>query len=310
MGVILGIDTSNYTTSMALCDKSGVIGNEKILLDVKDGERGLRQSDAVFAHIGNLPMIASRIGSNDIIAIGVSSRPRDVEGSYMPCFRAGESFALSLGSLLGVPVYRFAHQTGHVVAAAYSAGRLDLLKERFCAFHVSGGTTELLLCDGRDGRLRIEKIGGTLDLNAGQAIDRAGVMLGMKFPCGPALEALSGDGVLPEAPKVCVRGLECNLSGAENKVASLLKKGVSKNDIALYVLAFVERTLTKLTENLRQEYDLPIIYAGGVMSNSMIKSALSRFDNTFFADRAFSADNAAGIALLARDVHFEANGIT
>ena len=305
MGVILGIDTSNYTTSMALCDENGIICNEKILLPVKEGERGLRQSDAVFSHIVNLPTVASRLGERKIDAVGVSSRPRDAEGSYMPCFRAGESFALSLGSLLGVPVYKFAHQTGHVVAAAYSAGRLELLREKFCAFHVSGGTTELLLCDGTEVRIDIKKIGGTLDLNAGQAIDRAGVLLGLKFPCGPELETLAESGKLSEGPRVCVKGLDCNLSGAENKVSELIKKGFSKNDIALYVLTYVEKTLVKLTENLRKEYDLPIIYAGGVMSNGKIKKTLSGFENTYFADRAYSADNAAGIALLARQAHFE-----
>ena len=122
MGVYLGIDTSNYTTSMAVCDSNGILLNEKILLEVKEGERGLRQSDAVFSHINNLPVVAGRIGMQDIVAIGVSSKPRDVEGSYMPCFKAGESFADSLGKLIGIPVYKFSHQNGHITAAAYSAG--------------------------------------------------------------------------------------------------------------------------------------------------------------------------------------------
>ncbi len=301
MGLFLGIDTSNYTTSIALCDENGVLLNEKIVLDVKNGERGLRQSDAVFAHINNLPVIAERIGKREITAIGCSYRPRDVEGSYMPCFRAGESFADSLGAFLGVPVYKFSHQNGHITAAAYSAGRLDLLYGRFNAFHVSGGTTEILLCDGTSGSMKIENIGGTLDLNAGQAIDRAGVLLGLKFPCGPELERIAKNGKLPEVPAVCVKGLNCNLSGLENKVKKFKESGVSDGDIALYTLKFVEKTLKKLTENLRMQYDLPIIYAGGVMSNEGIKRALSSYGETFFADKAFSADNAAGIALLTKN---------
>ncbi|MBQ4117064.1 MAG: peptidase M22 [Clostridia bacterium] len=304
MGVFLGIDTSNYTTSMAVCDSKGILLNEKILLEVKEGERGLRQSDAVFAHINNLPIVAERIGKQDVIAIGVSSKPRDIEGSYMPCFKAGESFADSLGSIIGVPVYKFSHQNGHVCAAAYSADRMDLLTKKFNAFHVSGGTTEILLCDGTDGKLKIENIGGTLDLNAGQAIDRTGVLLGLKFPCGPALEQLALNGKLPEKPKICVKGLNCNLSGLENKVMRFKEMGVSNEDIALYALKYVEITLDKLTENLRTEYNLPIIFAGGVMSNGEIKKVLSKYNDSFFAERAFSADNAAGIALLARDAYY------
>ena len=303
MGIFLGIDTSNYTTSIAVCDNSGIILNEKMLLSVKEGERGLRQSDAVFAHINNISSVAQRIGKQNITAIGCSVKPRDVENSYMPCFKVGEAIARTVGTLFGVPVYEFSHQTGHVTAAAYSAGRMGLLHEKFNAFHVSGGTTEILLCDGTSGTIKIENIGGTLDLNAGQAIDRTGVMLGLKFPCGMQLEVMAKEGNLPETPSVCVKGLNCNLSGLENKVAGFRSKGVSDNDIALYALKFVEKTLVKLTDNLRKEYSLPIIYAGGVMSNEMIKGTLSKNKDTYFADKAFSADNAAGVALLAREAH-------
>ncbi len=299
MGLFLGIDTSNYTTSMALYDGKQILQNEKLLLSVKEGERGLRQSDAVFAHVNNLPILAERIGKKDIEAIGVSVRPRDVDGSYMPCFKAGESFAKSLGSLLDVPVYTFSHQKGHTVAAAYSADAMHLLKEKINVFHVSGGTTEILLCDN----LNIQTIGETLDLNAGQAIDRTGVALGLKFPCGPALEELAKNGTLPESVKVCVNDLTCNLSGLENKVTGLIKKGAKKEDVALYSLRFVEKTLDKLTDNLRKQYSLPIIYAGGVMSNKMIKGTLSKRENTYFAESAFSSDNAAGIAILAAMEH-------
>lgn len=299
MALFLGIDTSNYTTSFAVYDGEKILFNEKKLLEVKQGERGLRQSDAVFSHVNNIPEVVKRIGKQDIKAIGFSATPRDVEGSYMPCFKVGEALAVTLGSVLGVPAYPFSHQNGHITAAAYSAGCMDLLDKKFCSFHVSGGTTEILLCESKNGRLEIKKIGGTLDLNAGQAIDRTGVLLGLKFPCGPKLEELAKDGKLSEGPRVCVNGLECNLSGLENKVTQMIQRGVSQNDVALYSLKFVEKTLDKLTANLKSEYDLPILYAGGVMSNSMIKKTLSKYKETYFADKAFSADNAAGAAILA-----------
>jgi len=146
--------------------------------------------------------------------------------------------------------------------------------------------------------MNISVIGQTLDLNAGQAIDRAGVMLGLKFPCGPELEKLALHGTLPEKPKICVNGLSCNISGLENKVMTFLKKNIKVEDIALYTIKFIEETLDKLSDNLRNEYGLPILYAGGVMSNMIIKKSLSARDNTYFADKAFSADNAAGIALM------------
>lgn len=292
---ILGIDTSNYTTSAALVSGADVIKNEKKMLSVADGERGLRQSDALFQHIKNLPELAERIGRTDISAIGVSSRPRDVEGSYMPCFLAGASFASSAASLLGVPCYTFSHQAGHVMAALYSCKRPDLAELSFIAFHVSGGTTELLLVEN----MRITKLGGTLDISAGQLIDRVGVKLGFSFPCGRMMEQISA----PLDSVSCiskVKGLECNLSGAENVVTKMIENGEARENVAAFTLKTVLRTIDKLSENALTECGkLPIVYAGGVMSNSLIKEKLAGKYDAYFASPEFSCDNAAGVALLA-----------
>ena len=292
---VLGIDTSNYTTSVALVSDGRVLKNEKKMLSVAEGERGLRQSDALFQHIKNLPELTERIGKNDISAIGVSSKPRDIEGSYMPCFLAGTSFASSAASILGVPCYTFSHQAGHVMAALYSCGRLDLTEGTFIAFHVSGGTTELLLVEN----MKITKLGGTLDISAGQLIDRVGVKLGLSFPCGKMLEQISA----PLDTVNCmskVKGLECNLSGAENVITKMIDDGEARENIAAFTLKTVCRTIDRLSENAMSECGtLPIIYAGGVMSNSLIKEKLAEKYDAYFALPEFSCDNAAGIALLA-----------
>ena len=213
MSIYLGIDTSNYTTSIALVEDAKVVKNEKIILNVKEGERGLRQSDAVFAHTVNLPRVVKALGElGEISGIGYSATPRDEKDSYMPCFLVGEAFAESMGSLCGIKTYRFSHQAGHVMAALYSSDSTELINERFIAFHVSGGTTDMLLCERDEEKiLRITKIGGTLDLNAGQAVDRVGVMMGLKFPCGAALEKLAlGTDKVGMKPTLSVKGLEFN----------------------------------------------------------------------------------------------------
>ena len=309
--VFLGIDTSNYTTSIAVCDIDGnIVANIKKLLPVKEGERGLRQSDALFHHTVALPTLiveAKKYTENkDIAAVGVSARPTDREGSYMPCFLAGCSAAASVSLGGSCPTYFFSHQCGHIMAALYSANCLDICSERFVSFHVSGGTTDILLCDKGDGErpFTVERIGGTLDINAGQAIDRAGVYMGLSFPCGPALErlALSFEGKLRKE-KICVKGLSCNLSGLENKVYKMHDCGASKEETAAFVIDFITRTLNTLSENIIEQYgNIPIVYAGGVMSCSIIQKKLSKFGS--FAAPQFSADNAAGIALLARNSYF------
>ncbi len=293
---ILGIDTSNYTTSLAVVSEGEVLENIKLPLTVAEGSRGLRQSDAVFLHTRNLPEAFERLGCYRFSAVGVSATPRDEKGSYMPCFLAGLSAASAIARTNGIPLFRFSHQRGHFAAAAYSAGALPLLEQDFIGFHVSGGTTEIV----RHTKTAIELLGGTDDINAGQAIDRVGVTLSLTFPCGPALERLAEQGTLPLPIKPSVKGLHCNLSGVENKAASLKEKGISEHDIALYVIEYISRTLDALSQNVRELHpDLPILYAGGVMSNKRIKQRLSRREEVHFAEPVFSSDNAAGIALLA-----------
>jgi len=304
MSFYLAIDTSNYTTSVAIAEDDKIIENRKMLLPVKEGERGLRQSDAVFAHIKNLPEIFDGMKKREYTAIGYSATPRDVEGSYMPCFECGKAVAKALSESMSIPLYHFSHQRGHIRAAAYSAGYNNILDEEALAFHVSGGTTELLHI--KNGEINL--VGGTLDLNAGQCVDRVGVLLGLSFPCGKELEALAGE-CEKQKVKTCVNGLECNLSGVENQVMAMINKGVEKDVIASYVLDFIGETLAKITKNARAEFGpLPVLYAGGVMSNKRIRKTLSSmFDNTYFASPEFSCDNAAGCALLTREKHLKTN---
>ncbi len=303
----LGIDTSNYTTSLAFCTKEGeTVANLKLPLPVKEGERGLRQSDAVFLHTKNLPELFRQakpfFERYEPLAVGVSAYPRTQEGSYMPCFLAGVAVAKALAVSHGIPCLEFSHQNGHIMAALASGGAYGALSDKdFAAFHVSGGTTEVLLVHPNGKDFRCEIIGGTLDINAGQAIDRVGVALGLSFPCGAALEklALAYEGK-PFTKKGCVKNGYCNLSGLENMALDMQKKGASKEEIAAFVISFVGRTLVELTASVQAKYpSIPIVYSGGVMSCSILKKMLAG-DGRYFAEPAFSSDNAAGIAHLTR----------
>lgn len=315
----VGFDTSNYTTSMAACDEDGrIVANVKIPLAVKEGNRGLRQSDAVFLHVKNFTQIYDSFkvateGYGELLAVGASDRPRSCEGSYMPCFLVGYTSSLAYSQNARVPNYTFSHQDGHIMAALYSAAFPDdasdepvelekIMSAPFAAFHVSGGTTELLLVDPTGDDFKVTKLGGTEDLNAGQAIDRMGVKMGLKFPCGPEMERLANANKekIPAA-KICVKGLDCCLSGLENLAEKIYRENNNKELTSAFVFDYVAKTLFRMTENLRCAYpDIPVIYAGGVMSNRIIKNKLSENENVWFASPQFSADNAAGIALLCR----------
>jgi len=300
----LGLDTSNYTTSVALFDSiTNEIFMEKKLLPTEKGSLGLRQSDAVFSHIKQISSLVERVMENrskPIKAIGVSAFPRRAEGSYMPCFLVGETLAETLGAVLKVPVYKFSHQEGHIVSALYSADKLSLLKDKFIAFHISGGTTDALLVKPDGELFDIEPVASSLDLKAGQLVDRVGVMLNCEFPCGPQIERLALNNTELIKTKPTMKGVNCCLSGVQNKCEKLLSDGKSPEYIAAFCLESIKSALFSMAEELIKIYgNLPLIFAGGVMSNSIIRAQVEAEFGAFFAKPQFSSDNAAGIAILA-----------
>lgn len=301
----LGIDTSNYTTSAAVyVSEEGRIYQAKRLLPVKEGALGLRQSDAVFHHTKQLPDIIGELYSqrefSPPVMVTASARPRNAEGSYMPCFLCGEGFARSYSAINGVPMTTTSHQVGHILAALYSTQRLDLINECFIAFHVSGGTTDCLLCEPDSEELiRITLIGTSLDLKAGQAVDRIGLMLGLKFPCGIQLEELALRSSSRFKIKPVMKGMDCCMSGLENLCRKMLDGGESRENTARYCLEYISETILSMTMSAAESFgELPLLYAGGVMSDSIIRDRIiSVFPGACFAQPEYSCDNAAGVAL-------------
>jgi len=299
---VIGIDTSNYTTSIAFFDG---IGGENCsrLLPVKQGELGLRQSDAVFAHTKSLPELSGRLFSHvqkdSITAIGVSTRPRAVEGSYMPCFMVGYSHAKLLSDALRVPLVEVSHQQGHVAASLWSAGRLDLMECPHLAWHLSGGTTELLLVEPEGKNVVCTKIGGTSDISAGQLIDRTGQLLQLPFPSGKHLDALSSEAVMKDVFKVKCSDMTFSLSGVQNKVQQFHAAHGIPAETAGYALRCVAKAVYLATEQALKAYPrLPVVFSGGVASNSMLRQVIAPL-NPIFALPQFSTDNAMGVAVLA-----------
>ena len=300
MGVI-GFDTSNYTTSIAYFD--GCCGeNVSQLLPVKEGELGLRQSDAVFHHTKSLPDLSDRLFSRlqnvEISAVGVSTRPRAVDGSYMPCFMVGHSHAQVLSDALSVPLFTFSHQQGHVAAALWSAQRMDLMDTPHLAWHLSGGTTELLLVTPNGKNVDCKIIGGTTDISAGQLIDRTGKMLNLPFPAGKSMDTLSQNSENTEFFSVKCSDMHFSLSGVQNKVQQFYGKGSAPDDTASYALRSVIFAVTKATQQAMKAYPgLPVVFSGGVASNSLLRKETAKF-NPVFAEPRYSTDNALGIAVL------------
>ena len=298
----IGFDTSNYTTSIAWFDGSDGVNCSR-LLPVKQGELGLRQSDAVFSHTKSLPELSGRLFSHAQISgvdvIGVSTRPRAVEGSYMPCFMVGYSHAKLLADALGKPLVEVSHQQGHVAAALWSAGRLDLMDQPHLAWHLSGGTTELLLVEPDGKNVRCTRIGGTTDISAGQLIDRTGQLLELPFPAGKHLDALSAQACERDVFRVKCPGLEFSLSGVQNKVQQYHQQHQNAAETAGYALRCVCQAVLKASQNAGKAYPgMEIVFSGGVASNAMLRQVMAPL-KPVFAQPQFSTDNAMGVAILA-----------
>ncbi len=300
----LGFDTSNYTTSVALYESGeGTIRHSRQLLPVEPGQLGLRQSDALFHHVRRLPGVMEEVlgGQAPIGAVCASEKPRNLSDSYMPCFLAGAAAAKGIALALGAPYYGTAHQDGHLAAALYSAGRLDLMDRPFLGFHISGGTMEVVrVVPGKTDVFAIRVLGHTLDLSAGQLIDRVGARLGLSFPAGPQLEALAAAGTTTDKRVIPLRDGCCNLSGMENVMDRLLEAGTPPADAARFLLNTLADLLWRMTRAaLEQVGRLPVVYSGGVLCNGLIRARLGQGDwESVFAAPEFSSDNAAGVAVL------------
>lgn len=303
--MILGIDTSNYTTSAAMINSDGeVVKDNRIILSVREGERGLRQSDALFAHIKNMNEITSGMSGYPISAIGVSDRPRNAKDSYMPCFLAGKACASALANVLGVPLYTQSHQEGHIAAAIY--GSEDLLDPSgFLCVHMSGGTTEVLAAQRTDIGYEVRLIGGTLDISVGQLIDRIGVLLGFAFPCGAAMDEIYSP-CKHEKLRVAVNSGWFNLSGIETKLAREI--AASAPEQTRIIAEVFDCAADTLAESVRQAAQASginsVLFCGGVSGSVNIRRRLiEQLDRAgilaYFAPNGMGADNAVGVARLA-----------
>ena len=284
--VVLGIDTSNYTTSVALVTPSKILSDERKMLEVREGERGLRQSDALFQHVRVLPDLLESLMKGyggSISAVAAASRPRPVKGSYMPVFLPGQSVGRSIAASLSVPYFEFSHQEGHIEAILPDGWR------DFHCFHMSGGTTELLSV--KNGRISI--IGGSKDISIGQLIDRIGVDMGFAFPAGREMDNLAGahrpSRLLKKIP---VKERWMNLSGMETQCRRALERGAEMGPLAAEIFVGIAEGICKITGEDRT------LLAGGVSSSRTLKGLLAGKDHLRFPQGDLGRDNAVGIARL------------
>lgn len=304
--IYLGIDTSCYTTSLGVMTENEH-RHYKIPLKVKEGTCGLRQSDAVFEHIKNLPVLFEQMSQEldltkyDEKVVSVSTRPRSVEGSYMPVFMAGHSFARAVCASIGGELNPVSHQDGHIMAAIYSCGAYSLLSEPFLAVHISGGTTEIVLAKMKGTGFECKVVGGTKDIPAGQFIDRIGVLMGMEFPCGKYLDTMALEYESNENIKISVKDGYINFSGEETRYRRAYENGEDKEKIAYCTMKTIRESLLTAIKWAKKEYNIEkVLMAGGVSSSGFIRRGFENMPGVYFAEPELSTDNAIGVCELGK----------
>jgi N6-L-threonylcarbamoyladenine synthase len=311
MKLVLGLDTSCYTTSVALLGEDGrLVADERRLLAVKAGGRGLAQSEMVFQHTRRLPelfaaAVAKVGGTADLVAVAASTQPRPQPESYMPAFLVGAGYGRVIAQAQAVPFYELSHQENHIMAGVWSAG--GPATDDFLALHVSGGTTEITRVTRTGDRLAVELLGGSADIAAGQLIDRVGVALELPFPAGPHLEKLAAGGHdRPAAVPVSVKGLTVSFAGPETQARRLLAKGESPAAVAAGIQVAVADSLVRLIfEAMAVSGLTDIMLVGGVLANAFIRGRITAAFaadpavRLYFPRPAYSGDNAVGAAFFA-----------
>lgn len=311
--LVLGIDTSNYTTSLGLTDREGrIVVDSRKSLTVKQGEKGLRQSYALFQHMDNLPEMIldlfQQVDKNRIAAVASANKPRPIEGSYMPVFKAGVNYGTILAAGLGVPFFAFSHQEGHLAAVKQGSPLQD--EGAYLSYHLSGGTSELLHVN--QGEITI--IGGSKDISFGQVMDRIGVALGLDFPAGKAMDGLAleynlrrdgQDKSKDNLKKIPIDGLFFNLSGIETQCSRALDKDAANRQALIYELFLrISQCLCAVTERAMAVSNCnKVLLAGGVSASGFLRQYFAEHFKEKEACIAFgspelSSDNAVGLSWL------------
>lgn len=306
---VLGVDTSCYTTSLALMKLDGtLLADARNVLTVKPGHQGLSQSEMVYQHTRNLPELMEQLPLENIKveAIAVSERPRPRKDSYMPAFLPGLGLARSLAKILDVPLIPSTHQHNHLYAVLWSLQQ-EVPEAPFLLVHISGGTTDFLRCEKEKGSplgVSLIPLGTSIDLHAGQFIDRVGVALGLSFPTGAKLETLAEKADKPLPLKVWAEKNQLSLSGPCSAALRAVEKGANPADIALGTEQCIARGLEKVLFYLCGQQQIAAVYlCGGVSANGeirrVLKAGLGKKQIALFAGAPrCSVDGAVGNAYL------------
>lgn len=312
--IILGIESSCDDTSAAVIRGSTILSNVVSSQKVHQIYGGIVPELASRAHQQNIvPVVQTaltmaKIQQNDLDAIAFTVGP-GLLGSLL----VGSSFAKSLALALSIPLIEVNHMQAHIFAHFIDDANQTPPEFPFLCLTVSGGHTQVVLLKSYQD---IRVIGETRDDAAGEAFDKIGKLMGLKYPAGPEIDKLAqhGDAHAFKFTKPKVDGYDYSFSGLKTGVMNFLNQQQQQNPNFIKenlndLCASVQHIITDicLEKLFLAAKDLNIkrlALAGGVSANSELRRKLQHKATegyqVFIPKFEYTTDNAAMIAIVGK----------
>ena len=309
---ILGIESSCDDTAAAVISNSVILSNVVASQSIHELYGGVvpelasREHQKLILPVVNKVLKEAGISVNDLSAVAFTNGPGLV-GSLM----VGTSFAKSMSLALDIPLIAVNHMQAHILAHFIEDPENDNPNFPFLALTISGGHTQIVKVNSA---FDMEVLGETLDDAAGEAFDKSGKVIGLKYPAGPQIDKLSkeGDPNKYSFTKPKVDGLNFSFSGLKTNFLNFINKETRldesfiKNNLnsicASLQKVIVEILMDKLVMASKQTGIKTIVICGGVSANSKIRSKLKLNSEKYgwkihIPKLSYTTDNAAMIAI-------------
>ena len=309
---ILGIESSCDDTAAAVISDSVILSNVVASQSIHELYGGVvpelasREHQKLIFPVVEKVIKKAGITIDDLSAVAFTNGPGLV-GSLM----VGTSFAKSMSLALDIPLIAVNHMQAHILAHFIDDPENDNPDFPFLALTISGGHTQIVKVNSP---FEMQVLGETLDDAAGEAFDKSGKVIGLKYPAGPQIDKLSkaGDPNKYNFTKPKVDGLNFSFSGLKTNFLNFINKETRidenfiKNNLnnicASLQKVIVEILMDKLVMASKQTGIKTIVICGGVSANSEVRDKLKQNGEKYgwkihIPKLSYTTDNAAMIAI-------------
>lgn len=317
---ILGIESSCDDTAAAVLKDNIVLSNCIANQEVHRAYGGVVPELASRAHQANIVPVVQRalsianIDKKELTAIAYTRGP-GLLGSLL----VGSAFAKSLALSLDIPLIEVNHMQAHLLCHFIKNEEKQPPSFPFLGVTISGGHTQLVLVEDF---FKMTQIGTTLDDAIGEAFDKCGKTMGLRYPAGPEIDKLAkqGNSEAFEFPIPKVKNYDLSYSGVKTAFLNLINNNVAKNPNFVAnnlndLCASIQKTLVQIIiqkiTKAKEDFNLDqVVIGGGVAANSEIRrilneKAASAQWEVFLPPFQYTTDNAAMIGVVGYYKHME-----